>query len=147
MESPESPEIQVIQGDLFSAPGHFSLAHCVSRDLQMGKGIATLFKQHFGGVPELRSQNRGIGQAAYLISGGKHIFYLITKEKYFQRPDYESLKSALEDMEKICRQSNITFIAMPKIGCGLDRLSWDVVRQIISNIFPSSLYTIRIYIL
>jgi O-acetyl-ADP-ribose deacetylase (regulator of RNase III) len=143
----ESPGIQVIQGDLFSAPAHFSLAHCVSRDLKMGKGIATLFKQRFGRVPELRSQNRSIGQCAYLVLPGKCIFYLITKEKYYELPIYEALKSSLEDMEKTCRELNITHIAMPKIGCGLDRLSWNIVHEILSSTFPSSTYTIQIYIL
>ena len=45
-----------VQGDLFSCPLQFSLAHCVSADLAMGKGIATLFKKKFGGVEELRGQ-------------------------------------------------------------------------------------------
>ena len=44
-------------GDLFSSPDTDSLAHCVSQDLGMGKGIAVLFKKTFGGVEELKSQS------------------------------------------------------------------------------------------
>jgi hypothetical protein len=45
-----------IQGDLFNSSD--SLVHCVSRDLHMGKGIATVFKAKFGGVDELQSQRK-----------------------------------------------------------------------------------------
>jgi len=44
-----------VSGDLFTSPD--SLVHCVSRDLHMGKGIATEFKKRFGGVDELRQQS------------------------------------------------------------------------------------------
>ncbi len=46
-----------IRGDLFSAPSNVSLAHCVSRDMNMGKGIATLFRDKFGQVKELKEQS------------------------------------------------------------------------------------------
>ena len=42
--------------DLFKHSRSASLAHCVSEDLHMGKGIATVFKREFGGVEELRAQ-------------------------------------------------------------------------------------------
>jgi len=45
-----------VRGDLFTSPD--SLAHCVSRDLHMGKGIATAFKKQFGGIYELRQQSK-----------------------------------------------------------------------------------------
>ena len=45
-----------VHGDLFSCPEKASLAHCVSADLHMSKGIAAVFKQRFGGVEELEEQ-------------------------------------------------------------------------------------------
>lgn len=36
--------ISDIRGDLFTCPDGTSLAHCISQDIRMGKGIATLFK-------------------------------------------------------------------------------------------------------
>ena len=45
-----------VKGDLFTCPATASLVHCVSEDMNMGKGIATLFKKKFGGVAELRTQ-------------------------------------------------------------------------------------------
>ena len=45
-----------IKGDLFSCPETSSMAHCVSADLHMGRGIATAFKKTFGRVEELKAQ-------------------------------------------------------------------------------------------
>lgn len=33
-----------VDGDLFSAPKEYSLAHCVAADLKMGAGIAIKFR-------------------------------------------------------------------------------------------------------
>jgi hypothetical protein len=44
------------QGDLFGCVPHVSLAHCVSADMAMGKGVAVLFKKTFGGVDDLKRQ-------------------------------------------------------------------------------------------
>jgi len=48
---------QVIRGDLFSASSNTSLAHCVSKDMQMSKGIAKLFLDKFNQVDELKKQS------------------------------------------------------------------------------------------
>jgi len=57
--------ITEVQGDLFTSSD--SLVHCVSRDLHMGKGIATEFKKQFGGVDELRQQSMRV--LFYLMHG------------------------------------------------------------------------------
>ena len=45
-------------GDLFSAPVTASLAHCVSADLHMGKGVAVEFRNRFQGIKELKEQSK-----------------------------------------------------------------------------------------
>ena len=37
------------------------------------------------------------------------------------------MRLALQKMKKICIENNITKIAMPTIGAGLDRLVWSAV--------------------
>ena len=46
-----------IQGDLFTTPSNVSLAHCVSTDMQMSKGIAKIFRDRYKQVDELISQS------------------------------------------------------------------------------------------
>lgn len=64
-----------------------------------------------------------------------HVLNLITKGRYFQKPTYQSMRLALEVMKRICGEEGIYMIAMPIIGCGLDKLSWDKVAKIIKDLF------------
>ena len=67
-----------------------------------------------------------------------NVFNLITKEKYWQKPTYKSLEDSLIEMrEKISKNGNIKRLVMPKIGCGLDRLSWEKVEPMIKEIFKN----------
>ena len=52
--------VEEIVGDLFKCDDKSSMAHCVSKDLKMSKGIAVLFVRKFGKVKELELQNKGI---------------------------------------------------------------------------------------
>ncbi|CAF5113328.1 unnamed protein product, partial [Rotaria sp. Silwood1] len=49
-------KFQEVQGDLFSDPSATSLAHCVSTDMSLSKGIATQFRDQFGRVDDLKRQ-------------------------------------------------------------------------------------------
>jgi hypothetical protein len=65
--------------DLFAAPEHFSLAHCVDKTFAMRRGIAKEFAQKFRRREELKNMNKNVGQVATLKDRKRHIFYLITK--------------------------------------------------------------------
>jgi len=111
------------------------MCHCVSKDLNMGKGVATLFKEHFGGGEELAAQQKGIGEVAWILREARPIFYLITKARYFDKPTYGALKAALSEMKTVCLAQQVHVLAMPRIGCGLDGLLWSVVKEQLQDIF------------
>ncbi|CAG8584010.1 4894_t:CDS:2 [Gigaspora rosea] len=91
-----------IPGDLFvdSNPTD-ALAHCVSQDLRMGKGIATIFKERFNGIAELKRQNKKVGEVAYLHRQNRYIFYLITKPTAWDKPTEEDFKKSLTELRKL----------------------------------------------
>ena len=60
---------------------------------------------------------------------------MITKSKSNGKPTYNSMTRAINKMTSIVMENGISQIAMPKIGAGLDRLSWPKVREIIENDF------------
>ena len=62
----------------------------------------------------------------------------MTKDKYWHKPTLNSLLSALYDMKELCKKNNITKLAMPRIGCGLDRLNWSEVKQQIIYCFQDT---------
>jgi O-acetyl-ADP-ribose deacetylase (regulator of RNase III) len=132
------------QRDLFLVSEEYYLAHCISADFGMGKGIVVEFNKRFNMKYKLRNKYpnylnewHNSGYEGDCIMEGR-VLNLITKERYFHKPTYQSLKSALMVMKTICHKENITKIAMPVIGCGLDKLSWDKVSGIIKEVFSDS---------
>lgn len=67
-ELPDLLKFSEVKGDLFSCPSTSSLAHCVSEDMAMGKGVAVIFKKEFGGVGELRAQGKECKLLATVIT-------------------------------------------------------------------------------
>ena len=88
-----------------------------------------------------------IGGCAYLKSNDRFIFYLVTKERYSHKPTMSSLESSLRAMRDLCIQNRIDQLAMPRIGCGLDKLNWDRVSQLIQTVFANDDIQITIYTL
>ena len=139
--------ITIRRGNLFSASKEYSLAHCVSKDLNMGAGIATEFKRRFGRVNSLKLQNKGIGDVALLqLPDGRCIFYLITKLKYWQKPTYANLSRSLHKLRYLCDKHGVARLAMPRIACGIDRLSWSKVKELLTRIFRNSNIKLTVYI-
>lgn len=63
------------------------------------------------------------------------VFNLVTKERYWMKPTYQSIRTALHEMKWLCREIHVEKIAMPVIGCGLDRLEFSKVSGIIKDVF------------
>eukprot|EP01100_Stratorugosa_tubuloviscum_P004772 TRINITY_DN2204_c0_g1_i2.p2 TRINITY_DN2204_c0_g1~~TRINITY_DN2204_c0_g1_i2.p2 ORF type:complete len:153 (-),score=46.71 TRINITY_DN2204_c0_g1_i2:651-1109(-) len=135
--------LNYINGNLFNSSE--SLGHCISSDCGMSKGIAIEFKKRFGGINELRSQINRIGQVAFLRRENRFIYYLITKEFYFNKPTYQSLENSLKHLREIMIVNNDKSISLPKIGCGLDKLEWPKVEKLIKEIFCNTNICITIY--
>lgn len=130
--------------DLFSVPDNYYLAHCISADFGMGRGIVVEFNKRFDMKHKLQSKYldyinewHSRGYKGDCILEGK-VLNLITKERYFDKPTYQSMKSALMAMQSVCEENSIAKVAMPIIGCGLDRLQWNNVSEIIKDIFGNS---------
>lgn len=127
--------------DLFSVSENYYLAHCISADFRMGKGIAVEFNKRFNMRNKLQ-----VKEPDYLERYNRHriggdcilegrVLNLITKERYFHKPTIITMRLALKKMKKICIDNNVTKIAMPTIGAGLDRLAWSAVSDQIHMIF------------
>lgn len=46
------------------------------------------FKSKFGQVASLKSQGADIGEVAWLKHNDRFVYYLITKERYWDKPTY-----------------------------------------------------------
>lgn len=127
-------EVREIKKDLFKMSEDYHLAHCISSDAKMGAGIAVEFNKRFKlNVLRKRAEEGNLHIGSCHLIG--RILNLITKDKFWHKPTYESLTRAVVAMRTICMQENIKKLAMPEIGCGLDRLQWGKVKEIIENTF------------
>ncbi|XP_038577990.1 ADP-ribose glycohydrolase OARD1 [Micropterus salmoides] len=138
-------KLNYVTGNLFSCPEDDALAHCISEDCRMGAGIAVMFKKKFKGVGELKEQKKLTGQCAVLQRDRRFVYYLITKKKASQKPTYDSLRQSLDDMKSHCALNGVTRISMPRIGCGLDRLQWERVSEILEQVFKHTNVSITVY--
>lgn len=141
-----NPHVQEVKGDLFNCPEHFSLAHCVSQDFCMSQGIARTFKNCFGCVNELIAQNKNLGEVAELILPERNIYYMITKTKYYNKPSYQNVFIALNNLKKSCQLHYVNYLGMPRIACGLDHLNWEIVLKLINFVFKDTNIKIYIYV-
>lgn len=130
--------------DLFSVPEDYYLAHCISADFGMGKGIVVEFNKRFDMKNTLQSKYPDyLDQYTRHRIGGDcilegRVLNLITKERYFHKPTIITMRIALQKMKRVCIENSITKIAMPTIGAGLDRLSWSTVSDQIHMIFDDT---------
>lgn len=129
--------------DLFTVGSEYYLAHCISADFGMGKGIVVEFNKRFNMKNILTQKYFPYSLIKYQLNHGYciregKVLNLITKEKYSDKPTLNSLKMALEDMKEICIREKILKIAMPKIGCGLDKLNWIDVKQLLFETFQDT---------
>ena len=124
-----------LRGDLFEQESSKNLAHCVSADFRMSRGIARIFRDRFGGIEELIALHATVGDTAKLTRGHRHIFYLITKEKYYHKPTLNSLKKCLLHLKKQVVELGIISLDIPKIASGLDKIPWTITKQLLLEVF------------
>ena len=125
-------------GNLFAQGNGQNLAHCVSADFQMSRGNAKIFRDRFGGIDELIASHATVGDTAKLTRGHRHIFYLITKKKYYDKPTLSSLKKCLLHLKTQVVELGIINLDIPKIASGLDKIPWDITKQLLLEIFFDS---------
>jgi len=136
--------------DLFTVPNYYMYVHCISSDFKMGAGIATEFaKRHV--KDKLLAEyepNKFDGTGYCLVTKMKNhtVANLVTKQYYYEKPTYETLKQSLCDLFNYMVLHDYYKIAMPKIGTGLDKLEWNKVKEIIEDVFSISNFEILVCI-
>lgn len=129
--------------NLMNVPQGYWIAHCISADFTLGAGVAKQIDEVFNMRSALhslwyeKSVMAGSWNAPCCLPVG-NVFNLVTKNKYWQKPTLDTLHKALEEMANYAELMCVKKIAMPKIGCGLDRLDWDDVSTMIQEIFKDT---------
>ena len=149
-------ELVEINGNLFDEKTFAGdvYVHCISADFAMGKGIALEFCRKY---PVFNYQKTALRD--YYLKKPNGVFLvriddilianLVTKEKYFNKPTYASLKRSLTACKNILSEQGLPVkrLIMPKIGCGLDRLEWSSIKPLIEDVFCDTDYKILVFYL
>ena len=132
--------------DLFTVDDSYYLAHCISADFKLGAGIAVEFDKRFGMKKKLSElvpwgNNEKFWDAdksnhGYCLRIDK-VFNLVTKRNYWNKPTLRTMENALKNLRDLYCYPGIK-IAMPMIGCGLDKLHWEDVSTLIKKVFDDT---------
>lgn len=127
-------------GDLFKYDKDYTLVHCISADSghdkrAMGAGIVKTFNKKYNMQNKMLQYGKfkiiKVGDAIFI----DNIFNLITKTVYYTKPTYINFEKTLITMRDYCINNDIKKLAMPTIGCGIDRLEWNKVKKIIDKVY------------
>lgn len=141
--------LNIVHGDLFTAPSEYYLAHCISGDFALGAGIAKTFNEKFEMRDRLFQEypfksNKGYGYVGRALRVA-NVFNLVTKARYYNKPTYDCIQDSLENMKEQMLEQGITKLAMPKIASGLDAVPWCDVKDMIEEVFEDTDVDILIY--
>ena len=146
-------------GDITKQDGYV-IAHCISVDCAMGAGVVIpICKKN----TQLKDRCRDIAKKSKMMPGfiiryqdSKGVVYnMFTKEKYWYNStrnmapgEYEkNLKEALVRVKNSMIKHNEIKLAMPRIGCGLDRCNWNNISSLIKEVFSDTEIEIKICVL
>lgn len=142
--------IIIKNGDLLKAKEDI-LVHQVNIQGNMGGGVA---KQIATQYPKVESEYRRYcnnkhydynllrGTVDLTQEDGKYIANMFSQDENFNT-DYEAMEIALDKIKEYAKQEKLT-VAMPYgIGCGIANGKWEIVFEIIYNVFKG--YEVVLY--
>jgi RNase P subunit RPR2 len=105
-----------------------AFVHCASADLHddvknMSRGVATIFKRHFG-RPSI-SQCLDKQLACQEVEGGPVVYTMLTKDRYFNKPEKKNYDSAFEKLAVDFNKKKLKYLFSTPMGCIHDRISLD----------------------
>lgn len=129
--------VRDLKKDLLDMPVYYHIAHCIPADItfygdtakrinefyNMGEALARDFMDFSGEYK--------VGTAILI----NNVFNLIATERKHKRPVMDDLYECVYDMATYCASIGIKYLAMPRIGCGHNKLEWNDVREMIVSTF------------
>ena len=141
--------IEFVEGCLFSANRNYSLAQCISGDINVGmfRGISVQFLDIYPELAELRSLKvLNLGAVIPVKFDEKFIYNLVTKPCFWHKPEPYNILVSLKSMKIHAINNSVNDIAIPFLGSGCDKLDFfEDVLPLIQIIFRDSSINIHIY--
>ena len=76
--------------------------------------------------------------AYYEIYSQRWIYNLVTKQKYFHKPIYGSLKNSLTLMRDHAQAHRVKDVRLANLGCNLDKIQSQIVHKNLLEVFQQT---------
>lgn len=125
--------------NLLDVPQGYYLAHCITADFSLGAGVAKQIDSAFNMKEKLHrfftpGRKYHLGDALLV----DNVFNLVIKMDPNKKVKYKRLQAALIDMRDQMDDNVITKVAIPRLGCGHERMDWESVKEIIEEVFEDT---------
>lgn len=132
--------VRDLKEDLLDMPVYYNIAHCIPADLTAYGSTAHRINAVYDLVNLLKDDYMGggsfpdVGDVDYM----KNVFTLFATSKKYARPSMEDLRKCVANLAKECVDLSVMYLAMPRIGCGHNKLNWNEVRNMICEEFKKA---------
>ena len=135
-----------IENSILQQPN--SIGHCISSDARMSKVFADFLSYRILGLRSTcREAQLFMGQVYPFCdsTGKRYIYNPVTKERFCDKPNLSTLSKTLEAVYNHASTKGVSAFGTPKLGCGLDQMTWQEVVKLLRDIFAYSEVQIVIY--
>lgn len=107
---------------------------CANGKAVMGAGIAKIIRDNYVGIDELLGKYiNSYGNRCFVF---KHIKWISFPTKYHWKDpsDIHLIRKSSKELMEIIDKFNIEKVYLPRPGCGMGQLDWEIVKANIENI-------------
>lgn len=135
-----------VKGDFYTADKKYIKVHCTDEDSTMGKGVsAELLKRNPKMKKDLKYQFPRIGDAILHIGDRDTVYSLVNKKISHTKATRVNFNRSLLHMKQDMEDNDLNYIAMTRIGTGLDGMEWDITEKYLKEVFADTDIEIVVY--
>lgn len=129
--------VRELKEDLLAMPVYYNIAHCIPADFTVYGVTAKRIDEMYDLVNLLKRDYMDWGDCPIVgdVNYIKNVFTLLATPKKYVRPSMEDLRKCIANLAQECVDLGIMYLAMPRIGCGHNKLNWNEVKDMICEEF------------
>lgn len=129
--------MKILNKDITTIEGPAVIAHGVNCQGKMGSGVAKAIITKWPEVKEayLQYENKKLGYLNRVNIGNLIIYNCFTQQYYgYDNKRYANIIAIIQCLYAILILHDELPLYIPKIGCGLGGLDWEVVKQVLEDL-------------
>lgn len=130
-------EYEEVNKDMFDLPPYYNICYGIPADLSLGSDTARRLDNYYHIVDKISDKfdERCAGETIWI----RNLFLLMIANKKYEPITMDNLEHCIEDLAQYCINEEISYLAMPFIGCGKGKLDWTDVRTMIIKVFVEAI--------